>query len=53
MAMRNKRGLEMDMLGWYIIGALVLIVALVSYFILRDKMSGAIEFIKNIIRAGR
>lgn len=49
----NKKGLEMEMLGYYILGAVVLVIALISYFLLKDKGLGALDFIKNMVRLGK
>ena len=51
--MKGKRGMEVEVLAWFIIAAFVLIVLLVSYFILKDKGIGAIDFVKNMFRFGR
>ena len=51
--MKNKRGLEMEMLGWWIIGAIVLIVVIISYFTLKAKGIGALDFINSLFRLRR
>ena len=50
--MKNKKGIELDMLAWWIIGLIALIVLVVVAMILAGKGSGAINFIKNLFRFG-
>ena len=47
---RGKRGIELDMLGYWILGILVLVVIVVGYFILKGKGVGVLEAIKNMFR---
>lgn len=49
----NKRGFEMEFLGWWIIAIAVLIIMLIGFFILKGKGIGAIEYVKNLFRFGR
>lgn len=51
--MKNKRGLESQMLGWWIIGIIVLVVILISYFTLKAKGIGALDFIQDLFRLRR
>jgi len=51
--MRNKRGIELEMLGWWILALAVLVFMVIAFFILKGKGIGAIEFIKNIFQFGR
>jgi hypothetical protein len=48
----NKKAFELEMLGWWIIGAAVLVIGVLSYFILTGKIDGAVKFIKDIFRFG-
>jgi type VI protein secretion system component VasF len=48
--MKNKRGIEMDMLAWWLIGIAVLVLMVVGYFVLKDKGVNLIEMIKNAFR---
>jgi len=48
-----KKGMEMEMLGWWIIALVVLAIMLVGIVILKGKGIDAIEYIKNIFRFGR
>lgn len=51
--LKEKRGMETEMLGWWLIGIAVLVIMIGGYFILKEKGISAIEFIKNLIRFGR
>jgi len=46
----SKKGMEMDMLAWWIIGAIALVVLVFVVMMLTGKGMGAINFIKNIFR---
>ena len=50
---KNKRGMESEMLGWWIIALVALVILIVGYFILKSKGIDALESIKNIFRFGR
>ena len=50
--MKNKRGIAMETLTWYIIAIFVLVFLVTGYLIIKNKGTGAIEFIKNLIRFG-
>jgi len=41
------------MLGWWIIGIVLLVIMLMGYFILKDRGISAIEYLKNLFRFGR
>ena len=49
----GKKGMESEMIGWWIIGVGVLIAMIVAYMILKGKGINAIEYIKNLFRFGR
>jgi len=49
----GKKGLEMNVLGYIILGLIGLAIAFVGYFILTGKLSSAGEFIKNLFRFGK
>ena len=49
---RGKKGIESEVMVWWIIAIVVLAVMLVGYFILKSRGIGAIEFIKNMFRFG-
>ena len=46
----KKRALELDMLGWLLLGLAVLILVIVIIAILSGKASSAIDFIRNLFR---
>ncbi|MFH1710880.1 MAG: hypothetical protein ABH840_01050 [Nanoarchaeota archaeon] len=46
----NKKGIEIEMLVWWIIAFVILVVAVVGIIILRGKGTGALDFIKNLFR---
>jgi hypothetical protein len=48
----DKKGIELEMLGWWIIALAVLIVVILGIFILRGKGEAAINFIREIFRFG-
>ncbi len=50
---KNKKGIEMEMLGWAIISLFILVIMLLGYMMLKQKGIGAIEYIKNLFRFGR
>lgn len=50
---RNKKGIEMEMLAWWIIALAVLVIMFLAYMILRGRGIGAIEYIQNLFRFGR
>ena len=47
---KGKKGMEIEMLAWLLIGVLVLVVVVVGYLLLKGKGVGAIEYIKNLFR---
>ena len=49
----NKRGLELEMLGWWVIAVVVLIIVVVGIIILSGRAEGAIDFIKDLFRFKR
>jgi len=42
--------MELEMLAWWIIAFIVLVIAFIGIVILRGKGTGALEFIKNLFR---
>ena len=53
MKLKNKKGLEIEMLVWIIVAVVILVVMVVAFIILRGKDVGFIEFIKNLFRFRR
>jgi hypothetical protein len=50
--MKNKKGIEIEMLGWWIIGLAVLVLLIIGVVILKAKGIEALDFIKDIFRFG-
>ena len=48
--MKDKRGIELEMLGWWILAIFVLVVIIFGLIILKGKGSSALDFIKNLFR---
>jgi len=48
--LQDKKALELEMLGWILLGLSVLILVIVGMIILTGKGSNAIDFIKNLFR---
>ncbi len=46
----NKKAIEMDMLGWWLIAIVVLVILIFAIMMLRGKGVGAIEYIQNLFR---
>lgn len=51
--LKSKKGLELEMLGWWIIALAVLVIVILGIMILKGKGGSAIEYIKNLLRIGR
>lgn len=49
----RKKGMEMEMIGWWIIAIVVLVIMLIGFMILKGKGIGAIDFIKNLFKFGK
>ena len=49
----NKKGIELEMLGWWLLGLAVLAVVIIAIVIMKGKGTSAIDFIKNLLRFGR
>lgn len=50
---RDKKGLELEMLGKLIIAVAVLVLLIILIIILKGKGTGALDYIKNLFRFGR
>jgi hypothetical protein len=46
----NKKAMELEMLGWWILGLAVLVIIFIVIFMLRGKGIGFIEYIKDLLR---
>ncbi len=51
--MKNKKAIEVEMLAWWIIALVILVVLIVGFIVLKQKDVSALEFIKNLFRFGR
>ncbi|MDP1728721.1 MAG: hypothetical protein Q8L27_00775 [archaeon] len=49
----SKKAIEMDYLGYTIIGVAVLAIVIFSMIVLKDKGVSAIDYIKNLFRFGK
>jgi hypothetical protein len=49
----NKKGFELDMLGWFIIAVAVLIIVVFVSIVWKDKMSSAIKYIMDVFKFKR
>lgn len=47
---RNKRGLTWEELMPWLIGIAVLVIILIFSYLLKDKLVGMIDYIKNLFR---
>ena len=46
----KKRGMEIQMIGWWILAIVILAIMFAAYMILKSKGIDAIEYVKNIFR---
>ena len=46
----GKKGIELDMLGWWLIALVILVILVIAIFMLKGKGSGAMDFIKNLFK---
>ncbi|MEM0465431.1 MAG: hypothetical protein QXW97_01870 [Candidatus Pacearchaeota archaeon] len=46
----EKKGIELDMLGWFIIALIILIILIILIAIWKEKMFNGIKFIINLFR---
>ena len=51
--MKGKKGIELDMLGWIIIGVICLIIGVAIIILFKDKAAGAIAKILELFRFGK
>ncbi len=51
--MKNKKGMEIEILVWIIIAVVILVVMVAAFMILKNKDAGFVEFIKNLFRFRR
>ena len=46
----GKKGMELEMLGYWIIAIAILVLLVIGYIVLREKGISALDFIKNLFR---
>jgi len=51
--LKNKKAIELEMLGWWLLGLAVLVVVIIAIMIMRGKGQNALDFIKNLFRFGK
>jgi hypothetical protein len=49
----KKKAIELEMLGWWIIGLAVLVLIIIGIVILKGKGFAALDYIKNLFRFGK
>ncbi|MFA5173954.1 MAG: hypothetical protein WC438_02110 [Candidatus Pacearchaeota archaeon] len=49
---KSKKGMEMEVLAWWILGLIVFVVIVFGYIILSGKGGGMISYLKNLFRGG-
>lgn len=48
--LKCKKAIEMDMLGWWLIGLVALVILIILIMLLRDKGAGALAYIQDLFR---
>jgi hypothetical protein len=49
---KDKRGMELEVLGYWILGIAALVIIVVGYIYFKSKGVSAIDFVKNVFRVG-
>lgn len=49
----NKKGIESEIIVWWVIGIAVFLFMVIGYFVLKGKGLGAIDYIENLFRFGK
>jgi len=49
----SKKGLELEMIGWWILGLAVLVIAVLAFVYFKNEGTSAIDFVKNLFIARR
>ena len=49
----NKKGIELEILGWWIMALAVLVIVIIGIIILMGKGEAAINYINDLFRFGR
>jgi len=50
---KDKKGLEIEMIGWWVIGLAILAVVVIGLIILKAKGISAIDYLQNLLRFGK
>lgn len=50
--LQNKFGMELEMLGWWLLAIAVLVIVVAGIVILKGKGTGALDFIRRLFRFG-
>ncbi len=53
MKKRNKKGVAVEGLVWWIIGIAVLVIMIILAIVLKDKLGDIGNYLKNLFRFGR
>ena len=53
MLFKEKKGIEMEIIGWWIMGLAVLVILFIVMMIFKGKGEGGMEFLKNLFRLRR
>lgn len=46
----NKKGMEIEIIGWWLIALVILVIMFAGFFILKSKGIDATEYLKNLFR---
>jgi UPF0716 family protein affecting phage T7 exclusion len=49
---KSKKAMALETLGWWILGIIVLVVAIFGMIILKEKGFSAVEYMKSLFRFG-
>jgi hypothetical protein len=44
----SKKGLELEMIGWWILGLAVLVIAVLAFVYFKNQGMSAIDYVKNL-----
>ncbi|MEM3112904.1 MAG: hypothetical protein QXI33_00575 [Candidatus Pacearchaeota archaeon] len=51
--MKNKKGIEIEVLGWWIMAIVVLVIILLAGIILINKGQGGLSYFRELFRFGK
>ena len=49
----SKKGMELEMIGWWILGLAVLAIAIFAFIYFKNEGTSAIDFVKNLFMIRR